>query len=278
MAERRIPGILERVDDPIERLQLLAGDDQAIAGFLDELDVHSPRERELLTELARTGPVVEPGSFEMAHRRVVGALETLGRHGYHDSRAGASLGPLRRVVRWGVQLVARYIVVSYLRDVATEMRNLYWLREMQARRGTPEHTMLFRARHDAEALREIFKRRTIGVPSFVIGGLALPVVATVLRAADGFAFASWWVALLVGLAGALVGVALSWVTLRGTAMASRRIRLSVADPLARLWTSLGACRRPPRDQSRTFAVVAIVLTIGVWIVLPTLVGIALATR
>lgn len=268
---------IDRVDNPIERLELLAGDDTAIASFLDELDVRSPREREMLTELARTHSVIEPARFEAAHRRAVAALETLGRHGYHGSRVGASLGPFKSLVRWAVQLVARYIVVSYLRDVATEMRNLYWLREMQTPRGTPEHTMLFRARGEAEGLREIFKRRTIGVPSFVIGGLALPLLATVFRAANGFAFATWWIALLVGIAGALIGVAISWVALRGTAMASRRIRLTVGDPLERLWTAIGSCRRPPRDQSRTFAIVAIALTTGVWIVLPTLVGIALAT-
>lgn len=273
----RFPSAFDRIDNPVERLELLAGDDQAIATFLDELDVRSPREREMLTELARTHSVMQPGSFEAAHRRAVAALETLGRHGYHGSRVGSSMGPLRSVLRWAVQLVARYIVVSYLRDVATEMRNLYWLREMQTPRGTPEHTMLFRARGEAEGLREIFKRRTIGVPSFVIGGLALPLLATVFRAANGFAFATWWVALLVGVIGASIGVAISWIALRGTAMASRRIRLTVGDPLERLWGAIGACRKPPRDQSRTFAVVAIVLTLGVWIVLPTLVGIALAT-
>ena len=50
-----VPGrIDERFDNPLERLRLLAGDDDAIASFLDELDVQSPREREMLRELART--------------------------------------------------------------------------------------------------------------------------------------------------------------------------------------------------------------------------------
>lgn len=35
--------------------------------------------------------------------------------------------------------------------------------------------------------------------------------------------------------------------------------------------------RPPRDRSRTFAGIAITLMVGVWIVLPTLVAIAIAT-
>jgi len=48
------PGrIDEEFDNPLERLRLLAGDDDAVAAFLDELDVSSPREREMLAELAR---------------------------------------------------------------------------------------------------------------------------------------------------------------------------------------------------------------------------------
>src|SRR5437763_9385297 len=43
----------DRVDNPLERLELLAGTEQAIDSFLDELDVHGPREREMLRELGR---------------------------------------------------------------------------------------------------------------------------------------------------------------------------------------------------------------------------------
>ena len=45
-------------------------------------------------------------------------------------------------------------------------------------------------------------------------------------------------------------------------MASRRIRLSVREPLLRLWATVGSAGRPPRDQSRKAAVVAVVLTFG----------------
>jgi hypothetical protein len=59
-------------------------------------------------------------------------------------------------------------------------------------------------------------------------------------------------------------------------MAARRIRLATRHPLDELWDSVGNCGRPPRDQSRSFAYVAITLAVGVWIVLPALVAIALA--
>src|SRR5687767_6870399 len=114
------------VDNPIERLELLAGDDEAISEYLDQMEVTGPREREMLGELARTTTLADPDRFPAAHRRAVSSLETLGRHGYHGSLAARSMGPFRNVLRWMIQLVARYVVVSYLRQVSIDLRNLYW--------------------------------------------------------------------------------------------------------------------------------------------------------
>jgi hypothetical protein len=262
------------VDNPIERLELLAGDEEAIASYLDQIEVTGPREREMLGELARTTPLVDPAGFPAAHRRVAAALETLGRHGYHGSLAAAGMGPAKRLVRWMIQLVARYVVVSYLRQVSIDLRNLYWLREMETESPAPERTELRQARDDAEALVAIFKRREIGLPSFVIGGLLIPVFATGWRVTQGVAFRNAWVAVVTGLVIVLVVVGGSWVILRGAALASRRIRLSTRGPLADLWKTVGHCGVPPRDQSRKFAIVAITLTIGAWVVLPAAVAIA----
>ena len=60
-----------------------------------------------------------------------------------------------------------------------------------------------------------------------------------------------------------IGLIVTWFVLRGAALASRRIRLSVTQPLAVLWCSVGSCGSPPRDQSHRFAVVAITLTLAV---------------
>jgi hypothetical protein len=46
--------VLEEVDNPVERLKLLAGDDEQMARYLDALDVKGPREREMMQEIART--------------------------------------------------------------------------------------------------------------------------------------------------------------------------------------------------------------------------------
>jgi hypothetical protein len=266
----------EQYDNPLERLQLLAGDDDAIASFLDEIEVRSPREREMLTELARTQTLAHPEEFGAAHRRTVAALETVRRHGFHGTRAGESLGPLHGAVRWLVELVARYIVVSHVKSVARDMRNVYWLREIQSADDSEELKLLRPARMDAQALVEVFKSREIGVPSFVLGGLAIPVVLTLWRLTSNFAFANWWQAVLASLVGAAIGVAISWVVLRGSALASRRLRLALFEPLTTLWTTVGWCGELPADRSHKFAAVAITLTVAVWIVLPVAVAIALA--
>lgn len=269
-------GVDEAYDNPIERIQLLAGDEDAIAAFLDDIDVSSPREREMLAEIARTAVLARPERFEQDHARVLVTLESLRRHGYHGSRAAASLGPLRTIVRFLVELVARYVVVSHVKSVVVNVRNLYWVREMQADEGSRELEILQVARQDAQALVEITKSREIGVPTFVIGGVLLPVTLTVWRLASGFTYEHWWVAVLVGLVGVVIGLGASWVILRGAALAGRRIRLSIARPLTELWATIGNCGTPPKDRSPTVAVVAVSLTIGVWIVLPLLVTLSLA--
>jgi hypothetical protein len=267
----------ERYDNPLERLQLLAGDDTAIAAFLDEIDVRSPREREMLAELARPAVLARPERLEADHRRVAAAVESLRRHGHHGSRAGRRLGPLQTVVRFLVELVARYVVVSYVKTIATDLRNLYWLRELEAAYDADEKLLLRRLRREAQGLVEITRSRELGIPTFVLGGLLVPAAVSLWRLASGFTFEHWWVAALIGIAGVAIGLGISWIVLRGAALASRRIRLSVAEPLKSLWLTVGSCGRPPRDQSRKFTIVAITLTLGVWIVLPLLVTLSFAT-
>jgi hypothetical protein len=265
----------DRVDNPLERLELLAGNEQAIAAFLDELDVHGPRERDMLLELGRAGTLADPERFAAAHRRVVAALETLGRHGYHGSRAGARLGPLRVVVRFLVELVARYIVVSYVRSAATSLRNLYWLREIESPPGSPTWLLLRRARRDAQALDVVFTRRSIGLPTFVIGGVLVPIGLSIVNLSSRIAVKSWPAAVVAGVVSVIV-VGIAWVMLRGAAMASRRIRLAAEQPIEAVWRAVGSCGNPPEDQSRKVATVGIVLSVAAWIVIPVAVGLALA--
>jgi hypothetical protein len=265
----------ESIDNPVEQLKLLSGNDEEVARYLDMLDLRGPREREMLWEISRTQPLAEPERFPVDHRNMVEALESLNRHGFRGSGAGARLGPLRPLARWGVQLVARYLVVSHLRNVSTTLRNLYGLREIEAVPSTQERRELRRARMDAERMVDALETRELGVPTFVIGAAALPVTASLGRAAGIVTDPVW--ATVIGVVGLVIALALSWVILHGAAMASRRIRLATDAPARQLWTSIGWCGRPPKGQVRTFVIVAVSLTLGAWIVFPVLVTLAIAT-
>lgn len=148
---------------------------------------------------------------------------------------------------------------------------------MQSLPGSKERFRLRRARIDAEELREVFKRREIGVPSFLIGGLLIPVIVSGGRLASGIAFQTWWAALVTVLIGVGIPLRLSWVILRGAAMASRRIRLSVREPIEVVWTAVGHCGDPPRPDVRKFAIIAISLTFAAWLIIPVAIAWWLAT-
>jgi hypothetical protein len=268
--------MFDQVDTWLDRVQIVDENEDEVAKFLDGLDLRGPQEREMLTELARNGTIAKPDALPDAHRRAVAALETLGRHGYHSAVLPRWLRP-KPLGRFLVELVARYVVVSYLRSVSVNMRNLYWLRAMEAPVPSTERKTLIRCGAEAAGLMIVFKRRTLGLPSFVIGGILVPLFLTLFRVFRGLHFDSWWTSAIFVVIGALVVFAIGAVVLRGAAMASRRIRLATRGPLQNLWSVIGNCGNPPHDQSRKFAIVAIVLTTLLWFVVPFVIALAVLT-
>jgi hypothetical protein len=195
--------VFDEVDEWLDRVQIVDENDDQVASFLDTLDLRGPQEREMLTELARKTPLAKPEDFPAAHRRAVASLETLGRHGYRSAVVPRWLQP-RFFGRFVVELVARYMVVSHLRRVSPDIRNLYWLRTMQAPAGTDERSLLYRARAEANGLMIVFKRREIGLPSFVMGGVLIPIVLAAVRLIQGLDLSSWWVATAAVFVGGLI--------------------------------------------------------------------------
>jgi hypothetical protein len=119
------------------------------------------------------------------------------------------------------------------------------------------------------------KSREIGVPTFLIGGAAVPLIASLGRASGLLEDARW--ATIVSVVGLAIGLIASWILLRGAAMASRRIRLATEVPARMLWDSVGWCGNPPKDGTRTFVILAVSLTLVAWIIVPILVGLAYVT-
>ena len=271
--------ILDELGDRLDRFRLVTGGDEAERdAILAELDVRGPREAEMLEELANPRILAHPERFADAHRLVMSAMEVLARHG-HRSPARGRLGPLVVVwplVRWLIELVARYISYSYLGTLIDATRHLYGRRETQAPNASAERAMLRLARVEAERLAPGFKGNPIGVPTVLLGGAVVPIVASLVRLAGGISPTDRTVLVVGGAIAFLVTGLASWVVLRGAAMAHRRIQLATREAVGALWETVGACGRPPRDDAQTFAYVAIALTVVGWIVVPAAVGIGLA--
>jgi len=65
----------------------------------------------------------------------------------------------------------------------------------------------------------------------------------------------------------IVGVA--WVILRGAAVARRRIHMTLDGPLQALWQTVGRCGKPPQDPSRNIALIAVILALLPWLLIPS---------
>ncbi|MGH9283884.1 MAG: hypothetical protein ACRD0S_13220, partial [Acidimicrobiales bacterium] len=136
--------------------------------------------------------------------------------------------------------------------------------------GDPHRMVMVRARLDAERARDAYREKPNGIPTFLVGGAAVSSIAQASRGGVSAALGSRaGVVVAAAVTFVLLAVA-SWVILRGAAIARRRIRLTMDRPLAALWETIGSCGRPPRDAARSFALVAIVLTVVGWVLLPLL--------
>ena len=62
--------------------------------------------------------------------------------------------------------------------------------------------------------------------------------------------------------------AVSWIILRGSAVARRRIALTTDRPFRALYETIGRCGNPPKDQSKQFALISMILLAVSWILIP----------
>ena len=85
--------------------------------------------------------------------------------------------------------------------------------------------------------------------------------------------------LLLIVAGVFAALALGafWCILKAAAIARRRTRIALDQPLHALWETIGSAGHPPKDQSRQFATYAVILLIVAWIVVPVAITFAIRT-
>jgi hypothetical protein len=267
--------VLDELGERLERFRIFRKTDSAEADkVLEEIGATSAVDRQIVLELSSTRPLAYPDRFLEAHALAMRALEVLDRNGGRGVKV-RGLGPLGAIAGPVVQLVTRFIVRNHQSNVIDAIRNLYARRESSCLWGDPARPMLSRARIHAERVAPGFKRNPLGLPSVLIVAAGALVTSLGRAVVDAISPTRSFAIIATLVAFALFGVA-SWVILRGAAVARRRIKLTVERPVTALWETIGRCGHPPRDQSREFALYAILLTALGWILVPIGVAIAFA--
>jgi hypothetical protein len=256
--------------------QLLSGDpDEAAERALAEIGVDTRTEAALLGEIAAAGPLAHPDRFEQSHRLVMRALEVLDRDGWKHPLL-RRLGPLSGVAGGAVQFVARTIVRGHVSNVVHSLSRLYARRESQSQTASAERRMLARARIQADRLTLGYKGGSLPLPTVLIGGAAVPVLASVARQFGAVKGEGPVLVVPLGVILAIVFAALAWVLLQGAGLAHRRIKVTLDPSLAALYETIGHCGNPPRDDSAAIAAAAIALTALAWFGVPIAIAIIAA--
>jgi hypothetical protein len=269
--------ILDEVTEQLATtFQLLSGDpDEAAERALAEIGVDTRTEAALLGEIAAAGPLAHPDRFEQSHRLVMRALEVLDRDGWKHPLL-RRLGPFSGAAAGAVQFVARTIVRGHVSNVVHALSRLYARRESQSQTASADRRMLARARIQADRLALGYKGGSLPLPTVLIGGAAVPVLASIARQFGAVKGQGPALVVPLGVILAVVFAALAWVLLQGAGLAHRRIKVTLDPSLAALYETIGHCGNPPRDDSAAIAAAAIALTALAWFGVPIAIAIVAA--
>lgn len=261
--------ILDDLDEKFEAFQAFRkSDDEAAEAILQGLGASDAVDRDIVLELSAPRPLGHPERFEAAHRLAIRALEVLDRNGGRAIKV-RGLGPIGPVAAFLAQQVAQFIVRSHQSSVAGKMLDLYERREANAAPDDPAKVMLTRARLQMRRLAPGFKRNALGVPLFVVGGALASTILSLLQRVAVSALSNVVGRIIATIVIGAVMAGVAWVILRGAAVARRRIHLTLDRPIEALWQTIGRCGDPPKDPSRAFALIAIILALLPWVLIPT---------
>ena len=263
------PLVLDELSKQFEQFRILrtGADTDATERLLDQLGAQDPVEAQIVLELSARRPLGHPERFTEAHVLAMRSLEVLDRNGARVPPV-PPIGPLKPIAQFGVQLVTRFLVRNHQADIVDAIRNLYTRRLAWCAPDDPARMSMIRARLDAERVASTYKGNPIGVPTFLLGGAVISGLASGFRIVGEAALGSRLAAGLAVATAFLVLAALSWMILRGAAVAHHRIRITTDAPVRALWETIGRCGNPPEDDAQTFAVYAIILTVVGWLLIP----------
>ncbi len=254
--------------DRIDALRVLRADTPEERGaLLERIAGEGQAEQDIVRELSKLKPLWRPDRFEEAHRWVMRSLEVMDRNGARGAKL-PPMGPLKVIAGYVVGLMTRWIVRGHQNKVVTRIRKLYERREANAIWGSDEHRMLRRARINAIQVEQGFKGKQLGLPGFLLGGAIFSSIISAIQNAIRSALTTTLGKIIFFAVVALIFAGLAWCALYAAGVARRRVRLCTDQPLKALWETIGACGNPPRDESFSFALYAIVLLVLAWVAIP----------
>ncbi len=266
--------VLDDFDEKLEAFNALRkSDEEAADSILGQFGATDRVDRQIILELASKRPLGHPDRFPEAHAGAMRALEVLDRNGHGGIRI-SRLGPLAPIGQYIVQQVVHFLVKSHLRNVINNLSNLYGRREAASLKDDPDRLLLARARAQTDRVGSGYKGNPLGFPTFILGGAFLSTIIGSLQGAVVSAVDSTVGQIILILALFAFMVAASWVLLRGAAIARRRIKLTTDQPLEALYQTIGRCGKPPQDQARAFALIALILMAVAWILVPIALGVS----
>ena len=262
--------VSEHLVDPAEAVRLLLAKDTDRGAMIERYSHTGNAERDIAAELEMIVPLAQPELFVEAHRSTLYAIEVLDRNGGRPPTL-PRLGPLRPLASIIVGLLTRWIANGHQRRLITAMRRLYERREAMTAPGSPEHSMLMRARLQTSRLEGDYRGASAALPAFIVGGAAFSTMTGVAeRIFFGISSSVVW-RIVFGVLLVSIMFGLGWSVLRAAAVARRRIRMTTDAPSELLWAVIGSCGKPPRDQSYAFAAVAMAITMISWLAVPAVI-------
>jgi hypothetical protein len=256
------------VVDPRDIMRLLlAGDESKRELLLERYGGSGQVEKDIVTELSNTRVLADVAGFENAHRLALHSIEVLNRNGGRPARM-PRIAIVKPIASGLVSLLLGFIIRNYRNTLTRQIRRIYERRFAVAASGSVERALLLRARNDITVVDDGFSSGAAGVPAFLVGGALLSTVFATIESTFLAIFHTPVGVSIVSVIAVLLLILLAWSAMYAAAVARRRIRLSTQLPARGLWDAVGFCGEPPKDQSFLFAVIAIVLAVLAWVLVP----------
>lgn len=269
------PLLIHRLLERVDAFRVLRENDEHEAhARLEALGIDGVVEADMVAELGAPSVLAHPDQFLEAHAAVMKGLEVLDRNRARQPALRLG-GPLRPVASALVGQLAKMQIEGHERKVLRWLAGLYRRREAQTVLRSPEHLLLSRACRQVDRSRDDVAGGGAALTKLLLGGAAVSVASTAISSVLDAINASRWIFAFVTVLCVAIALGACWVILQSAAVARRRIRIALDEPLHALYETIGDAGSPPHDPTRHFVFFSLVALAVGWIVVPVAVGVVL---